>query len=65
MGFLDDMKRKAEGLAEQHGDKIVGGIDKVANAVDAKTGGQHSDKVGTGATKAKEMVEKLGRPGPA
>lgn len=60
MGFLDNLKDKAEDLAEEHGDKIEGGIDKVADIVDDKTGGKYSDKIESGAEKAKDVVEGLG-----
>ncbi len=60
MGFLDKFKKQAENLAEEHGDKIEDGIEKVAEIVDDKTGGKHSDKIESGAEKAKDMVEKLG-----
>ncbi len=61
MGFLDDMKNKAEDLAEEHGDKIEEGIDKAADMIDDKTGGEHSDKIEAGSEKAKDFVEQLGQ----
>lgn len=60
MGFLDKFKKKAEDLAEDHGDKIEDAIDKVADVADEKTGGKYSDKIETGAEKAKDFVEDLG-----
>lgn len=63
MGLFDDIKHKAEDLAENHGDKIAQGIDKAADLADKKTKGKHSGHIETGATKAKEAVEKLGERG--
>ena len=63
MGFLDKFKKQAEDLAEEHGDKIEGAIDKVADIADDKTGGKYSDKIDSGAEKAKDVVEKLGGDG--
>ena len=60
---LKNLKRKAEVLAVTHGDKIAGGIDKAAQLADKKTSGKHSAKIGTGAVKAKEAVEKLAEGG--
>jgi hypothetical protein len=59
MGFLDKFKDKAEDLAEEHGDKITEGIDKVADIADDKTGGKYSDQIDTGAEKAKDFVADL------
>ncbi len=52
MGLLD----KAKGLLGQHGDKVEGAIDKVADVVDEKTGGKYSDKIDKGAEAAKGLV---------
>lgn len=60
MGFLDKLRGKAEDLAEEHGDKIQDGIDKVADIADEKTGGKYSDKIESGAEKAKDVVEDMG-----
>lgn len=60
MGFLDKLKKKTENLAEDHGDKIEGTVDKVADVVDDKTGGKYSGKIDSGAEKAKDFVEDLG-----
>jgi hypothetical protein len=62
---MDDIRKKAEHVAEQHGDKIVDGIDKAAGLAEKKTGGKHTDKIETGAKKAKEAVRKLGERGPS
>ena len=63
MGLFDDIKRTAEDVAEKHGDKIADGIDKAAELADKKTKGKHSGHIETGATKAKEAVEKLAERG--
>ncbi|MFJ3672927.1 antitoxin [Streptomyces sp. NPDC090106] len=66
MGLLDNLKAKlnpakdkVSGLAQQHGDKIQGGIDKAAKVVDEKTKGKYSDRIQTGTGKAKDAVDKL------
>ena len=59
MDFLDNLKDKASDLAAEHGDKIEGGIDKAAELIDEKTGGQHRDKIDQGAEKAKDLLQGL------
>jgi hypothetical protein len=59
MGFLDDMKAKAEDLVDQHGDKVSDGIDKAADLLDEKTGGKLGDKADLGADKAKDALDSL------
>jgi ABC-type transporter Mla subunit MlaD len=59
MGLLD----KAKGLLGQHADKVEGAIDKVADAVDEKTGGKYTDQIDKGAEAAKDLVgEDEGQP---
>ena len=60
MRFLDKFKKQAQDLAEDHGDKIENGIDKVAEIADDKTGGKYSDQIDSGADKAKDVVDGLG-----
>lgn len=52
MGIFD----KAKGLLGQHGDKVEGAVDKVADMVDEKTGGKYADQIGKGAEAAKDFV---------
>lgn len=59
MGFLEDAKAKLTKAVDDHGDKIAGGIDKAADAIDARTGGKHSDKISGGAAKAKDALDRL------
>ncbi|MFI9626215.1 antitoxin [Streptomyces sp. NPDC052042] len=66
MGFLDTLKAKLSPardkvgeLAHQHEGKIDQGLDKAARTVDEKTKGKYSDKIESGAKKAKEAVERL------
>lgn len=59
MGFLDKLRGKAKDVVEEHGDKIDGGIDKVADFVDDKTGKKYSDKIDGGAEKLKDGIDKL------
>lgn len=55
MGLLDTVKKALRG----NKDKIEGGIDKVVDVVDDKTGGKHTDKLEGAADKAKDLVNKL------
>ena len=55
MGILD----KVKGLVGKHEDKAKEGIDKVADVVDDKTGGKHTEKIEDVADKAKDAIEKL------
>ncbi|MGX2994136.1 antitoxin [Streptomyces sp. JNUCC 64] len=66
MSILDTLKAKlapAKGkvsdLARQHGEKIDHGLDKAARLVDDKTKGKYSDKIHSGADKAKGALDKL------
>ena len=62
MGFLDDMKDKAEDLKElagEHAEQVEDGIDKVAEIVEDKVGADHADKVSGAADKAKDFVANL------
>jgi hypothetical protein len=55
MGLLD----KAKGLLGKHDEQAKQGIDKVADVVDDKTGGKHTEKIDDAAEKAKGAVDKL------
>lgn len=55
MGLLD----KVKGALKGKGNKAKAGIDKVADIVDDKTDGKHSEKIEDAADKAKEAVDKL------
>ncbi|MEW2529763.1 antitoxin [Streptomyces sp. NPDC047071] len=57
---LKNLKEKAEDLAQTHGDKISGGLEKVGDFIDGKTEGKHSDKIDTAVDKAQGFVGKLG-----
>ncbi|MET9255302.1 antitoxin [Streptomyces sp. NPDC003717] len=66
MGLLDNLKArlgpakgKVSDLAQQHGDKIDRGLDKVARTVDERTKGKYSDRIHTGTGKAKEAMDRL------
>ena len=59
MSIFDKFKKKTGDLAEEHEEKIDDAIDKGAEFIDDKTGGKHSDKIETGAEKAKDFVEGL------
>jgi hypothetical protein len=55
MGLMDTLKSALKGRSKQ----VESGIDKVADVVDDKTGGKHTDKIDDAAEKAKDLVEKL------
>ena len=55
MGLLDTVKKALKGRGKQ----IESGIDKVADVVDEKTGGKHTEKIDDAADKAKGIVDKL------
>ncbi len=52
MGLLD----KAKGLLGQHDEKVESALDKVAEVVDEKTGGKHTDKIEKGVDAAKGFI---------
>lgn len=64
MGMFDDLKKKADDLAEDHGDKIKQGIDKAADAAEAKLGPEHADKIDKAAAKAHDTVDDMARKEP-
>jgi hypothetical protein len=56
MPMFGKLKKKAKGLAKDHGDKAEDAIDKGADIIDDKTGGEHTDKIEAGADKAKDLL---------
>lgn len=60
MGFLDDAKKKAEELAEQHPDQLEklsdGAIGKAGGMLDGATGGKYDDKIAAAEKKADDSV---------
>jgi hypothetical protein len=59
MGFLDDAKEKLTEAVDKAGNKIGAGIDKASHLINEKTGGKHSEKIDTGAEKAKDALDDL------
>jgi hypothetical protein len=55
MGLMDTLKNALKGKSKQ----VESGIDKVADVVDDKTGGKHTEKIDDDADKAKDFVQKL------
>ena len=53
MGLFD----KAKELAGQHADAVGDAIDKVADAVDERTGGRYAEQIDKGADAAKRVVD--------
>jgi hypothetical protein len=61
MGLLDRFtkhKAQAEDLLEQHGDKVVQGVDKATDLVDDKTGGKHAETLEKADDAVASFVEK-------
>lgn len=56
MGIFD----KAKDLVNEHNEQVDQGIDKAAEIIDEKTGGQHTEKIQQGAEQAKDAVDGLG-----
>lgn len=60
MGFLDDMKSKAEKLIHDNPDKVEDysdqGIEKAGDAADQATGGKYADQVDRGQQQADERI---------
>lgn len=55
MGIFD----KAKDLANEHNEQVDQGIDKAAEVIDEKTGGQHTDKIEQGAQQAKDAMDDI------
>lgn len=53
MGIFD----KAKDLANEHNDKVDQGIEKAAELIDEKTGGQHTQQIQEGAQQAKDAID--------
>jgi hypothetical protein len=51
------MVGKAKDLVGGNKESVKGGIDKAATAADNATGGKATDRINTGAEKAKEIVD--------
>jgi MT0933-like antitoxin protein len=56
---LQQLKDKAEDLADSHEDAIKGGLDKAGDFVDDRTGGKHGDHIDTAVDKAQDLVGRL------
>lgn len=55
MGLLDTIRNALKGKDEQ----IDAGIDKAADVVDEKTGGEHTETIDDAAEQAKDVADKL------
>ena len=52
---LGDLANKAKDLAEEHGDKLDGAVDKVAEVAKDRVEG-HDDQIDAAATKVKDLL---------
>lgn len=66
MGLMDNIKGKAEelkgkasGLVDEHGDQVGDGLDKGRDFASEKTGGKYDDKLDDGTTRAKDSLDGL------
>ena len=53
---LGDITDKAKDLLADNADKVDAGVDKAAELVDDKTGGQYSDQIDSAADKLKDIL---------
>jgi antitoxin protein of toxin-antitoxin system len=61
---LDNLKKQATKVVNDHGDQIAKGLDKAGELADRKTKGKHSGQISGGVAKAKNALGKLdGREG--
>lgn len=56
---IGDYVNKAKDLLSGNKDKVKEGIDKAADVVDEKTGGEHTEHIDTAAEKGKDIVDDL------
>jgi hypothetical protein len=61
MGIFD----KAKDLLNEHNDKVDQGIDKAAELIDQKTGGEHTEQIDQAAEQAKQAMDNAGDQPPA
>jgi hypothetical protein len=61
MGIFD----KAKDLLNEHNDKVDQGIDKAADLINQKTGGQHTSQIDQAAEQAKKAMDDNGTQPPA
>ncbi len=54
---MSDLFDKAKNLLEDNADKVEGAVDKLAQVVDAKTGGKHKDQIDKGADQARNAIK--------
>ncbi|GAA4294542.1 antitoxin [Actinokineospora soli] len=58
---FNELKQKAEGLVEQHGDKIEDGVEKAGEFVKGKFG--HAEQVDQVVDKIQDMIPDKPQPG--
>lgn len=61
MGIFD----KAKDALSDHNEQVDQGIDKAADIIDEKTGGQHTEQIEQGAEQAKNLMDDAGGQPPA
>jgi hypothetical protein len=57
--LIEEHQDEVKEFIEEHEDQVTEGVDRVAEFVDDKTGGKHSDKIDSATEKAKDAVAKL------
>jgi hypothetical protein len=63
VSFLDDVKGKAEELISGNAEAVKGGIEKVGDFIDEKTGGKFAGQVDGAQQAASDYVDGLPREG--
>lgn len=58
MGF-DNLRDKASGAVDEHGEKIDDGIERGSDFASEKTGGKHDEHIDRGSDKVREGLDSL------
>lgn len=59
MSAFDELKNKAEGLVDTHGDQVDQGIAKAGEMADERTGGQHAEQISQGEQRVRDGLDSL------
>ena len=57
LSIFDDVKGKAEGLVNKHGDAIKRGVEKSGDWVDGKTGDKYKDQIDSAQKATSDYVD--------
>lgn len=59
MSMFDNIKDKAKGLVEGHGDQVDQGVDRAGDIADERTGGAHGEQIEQGEQKLRDGLDGL------